>query len=255
MSSERDRTQKPAPDWRGLPDFEKYDRLVEEIPDGWWDLRSPLGGLHALNRARVAYFREKLGGFAGKRILDVGCGGGIFAESLAGDDALVVGIDPSSASIRVAREHAASRNLPIDYRSGFAERLGFEREFDAVFAVDVLEHVEDLTATLAACSRALKPGGFFGFLTHNQTLEAFRFLIWEQEYVERSMPKGAHDFHKFLAPEALAAALRGAGMNLVEVRGLSRAGSGASYEITLSDDLSISYLGFALQAGPSDGAA
>ena len=219
MPPEQDPTRKPAPDWRGLPDFEKYDRLVEEMPDGWWDLRSPLGGLHALNRARVAYFRDKLEGFAGKRILDVGCGGGIFAESLADDDARVVGIDPSSASIRVAREHAASQNLPIDYRIGFAERLGFEREFDAVFAVDVLEHVEDLTATLAACSRALKPGGFFGFLTHNQTLEAFRFLIWEQEYVERSMPKGAHDFHKFLTPEAL----------------------------------SISYLGLALRAEPSEG--
>ncbi|HMC83075.1 MAG TPA: bifunctional 2-polyprenyl-6-hydroxyphenol methylase/3-demethylubiquinol 3-O-methyltransferase UbiG [Candidatus Polarisedimenticolia bacterium] len=253
MPPEQDPTRKPAPDWRGLPDFEKYDRLVEEMPDGWWDLRSPLGGLHALNRARVAYFRDKLGGFAGKRILDVGCGGGIFAESLADDDARVVGIDPSSASIRVAREHAASQNLPIDYRIGFAERLGFEREFDAVFAVDVLEHVEDLTATLAACSRALKPGGFFGFLTHNQTLEAFRFLIWEQEYVERSMPKGAHDFHKFLTPEALSSALRGAGLNLLEVRGLSRAGRGESYEISLSEDLSISYLGLALRAEPSEG--
>lgn len=255
MPSERNRNQKPAPDLRGLPDFEKYDRLVEENPGGWWDLRSPLGGLHALNRARVAYFREKLGGFAGKRILDVGCGGGIFAESLAGDDARVVGVDPSSASIRVAREHAASQNLPIDYREGFAEKLGFKREFDAVFAVDVLEHVEDLEATLSACSRALKPGGFFGFLTHNQTLEAFRFLIWEQEYVERSMPKGAHDFHKFLTPEALASALRGAGLSLAEVRGLSRTGRGESYDISLSDDLSISYLGFALGAEPSEGAA
>lgn len=239
--------RKQAPDWRGLRDFEKYEKFVEERPEGWWDLRSPIGGLHVLNRARVGYFREKLGGFSGKRILDVGCGGGILAESLATEGASVVGIDPSAASIRVAREHAAAEGLAIDYRVGFAEEADFEEEFEALFAVDVLEHVDDLPSALAACARALKPGGFLGFLTHNQTLAAFELLIWRQEYVEGVMPKGAHDFHKFLTPETLAAALVAAGIDLVEVRGLSRSGDGDSREITVSDDLSVSYLGYGLR--------
>jgi 2-polyprenyl-6-hydroxyphenyl methylase/3-demethylubiquinone-9 3-methyltransferase len=250
MDHPKERTRKPAPDWRGIPEFQKYERFVEEVPGGWWDLRGPLGGLHVLNRARVAYFREKMGGIAGRRILDVGCGGGIFSESLAAEGAEVVGIDPSENSIRVAREHAAAQGLPIEYRVGFAEGLDLRREFDAVFAVDVLEHVADLAATLAGCARALRPSGLFGFLTHNQTLEAFRFLIWQQEYVEKLMPKGAHDFHKFITPEALAAALARAGIGLVETRGLSRTGEGETYEITLSDDPSISYLGYGLLRSP-----
>jgi len=249
MPDERESPRRGAPDWRGLKDFEKYERWVREAPGGWWDLRGPIGGLHLLNRARVVYFREKMGGFKGKRILDVGCGGGILAESLAADGAVVVGVDPSAASIRVAREHAAGEGLPIEYRVGFAEQLDFREDFDAVFAVDVLEHVEDLGATLSACARALRPEGFFGFLTHNQTLEAFQFLIWEQEYVEGIMPKGAHDFHKFLTPGALSSALERVGINPVEVRGLARTGQSGAREISLSDDVSISYLGFGLRRG------
>jgi 2-polyprenyl-6-hydroxyphenyl methylase/3-demethylubiquinone-9 3-methyltransferase len=236
-----------APDWRGLAEHEKYERFAYETPEGWWDLHGTVGGLHVLNRARVAYFKEKLGGFAGKRILDVGCGGGILSESLAGEGAVVVAVDPSPASIKVAREHSLSRGLQIDYRVGFAEEMDFREEFDIVFAVDVLEHVQDLATSIFASARALKPGGAFGFLTHNQTLEAFTFMIWEQEYRQRVMPKGAHDFHKFITPEAMRAALERAGLSGVEIRGLSRSGSGDSYAIEVSDDVSISYLGLAMK--------
>jgi len=247
MSEDSGHDSRRAPDWRGLADHEKYERLARETPGGWWDLRGPVGGLHVLNRARVAYFREEMGGFSGKRVLDVGCGGGILSESLAAEGAWVIGIDPSAASIKTAREHALSQGREIDYRVGFAEAMDFREEFDAVFAVDVLEHVEDLRAALFACSRALNPGGFFGFLTHNQTLEAFTFMIWEQEYRQQVMPKGAHDFHKFITPEALGAALERVGLTPVGLRGLTRSGSGESYAIEVSDDLSISYLGYAMK--------
>ena len=247
MSEDSGHMPGKAPDWRGIADHEKYERFASETPEGWWDLHGTVGGLHVLNNARVAYFRDKMGGFAGKRVLDVGCGGGILSESLAREGALVVAVDPSPASIRVAREHALSTGLRIDYRVGFAERMDFLEEFDAVFAVDVLEHVEDLSASIFACARALKPGGSFGFLTHNQTLEAFTFMIWEQEYRQRVMPKGAHDFHKFITPEAMRAVLERAGLNNVDFRGLSRSGSGESYSIQVSDDVSISYLGYALK--------
>ena len=238
-------SQGKAPDWRGLADSEKYERFAREAPEGWWDLRGVVGGLHVLNRARVAYFKEKLGSLAGKRVLDVGCGGGILSESLAEMGAGVVAVDPSPASIDVARRHADSRGLAIDYQVGFAEAMDFQEEFDAVFAVDVLEHVEDLSASLGTCARALKPGGWFGFLTHNQTLEAFTFMIWEQEYRRRVMPKGAHDFHKFITPEAMQSALASVGLVDMEFRGLSRSGEGESYAIVVSDDVSVSYLGCA----------
>src|SRR5262245_27596485 len=212
MSGTMEPTAGGAPDWRGLAEHEKYDHFSREAPGGWWDQSGLVGGLHVLNRARVAYFREKLGVFQGKRMLDVGCGGGILAESLAREGARVVAVDPSEASLSQAREHARAQGLSIDYRAGFAEDLDLREEFDAVFAVDVLEHVQDLEATLRACARAFRPDGFFGFLTQNQTLEAFRFLIWEQEYRQRVMPKGAHDFHKFITPEAMRSALRRAGL-------------------------------------------
>lgn len=244
MSEDGKEAGKTGADWRGISDFRKYDKFVEGNPDGWWDLDGPMAGLHVLNRARVAYFREKLGGFQNQRVLDVGCGGGILSESLAGEGARVVAIDPSRSSVEAARRHAAARGLEIDYRVGFAEKMDLKEIFDAVFAVDVLEHVEDLDGAVRACAGALKRGGLFGFLTHNQTLEAFRFLIWEQEYQERSMPKGAHDFHKFITPADLEASLDRAGIELVDVRGLSRSGRGANYQIEVSDDLSISYLGY-----------
>jgi len=247
MSEDSAHLDKGAPDWRGLKDHEKYERFAREIPGGWWDLTGPVGGLHVLNRARVAYFREKTGGFAGRRVLDVGCGGGILSESLAAEGARVVAVDPSPASIQAAKEHARAAGLDIDYRLGFAEAMDFREEFDAVFAVDVLEHVEDLSASMFTCALALAPGGFFGFLTHNQTLEAFTFMIWEQEYRQRVMPKGAHDFHKFITPEALRSVLERVGLVLSEFRGLSRSGSGDSYTIQVSDDLSISYLGYAMK--------
>lgn len=245
MSGTMEPEEGRAPDWRGMAEHEKYDHFSRETPGGWWDQDGVVSGLHVLNRARVAYFREKLGSLRGKRVLDVGCGGGILAESLAHEGAQVVAVDPSEASLAQAREHARPERLSIDYRLGFAETLDFQEEFDAVFAVDVLEHVRDLEATLSACAAALKPDGFFGFLTHNQTLEAFNFLIWEQEYRLGTMPKGAHDFHKFITPEALCAAMRRAGMEPREIRGLSRRGIGGTYSIQVSDDVSISYLGWA----------
>ena len=247
MSQDSEPLGHGAPDWRHLQDHEKYESFAQQAPGGWWDLKGPVGGLHVLNRARVAYFKERLGSLSGRKVLDVGCGGGILSESLAASGARVVAVDPSPASIREAQEHARSSGLEIDFRVGFAERMGFREEFDTVFAVDVLEHVQSLSDTLAACARALNPGGSFGFLTHNQTLEAFQYLIWEQEYQRRVMPKGAHDFHKFISPEAMQSSLKQVGLEVKEIRGLTRTGSGESYSISVSDDVSISYLGYAVK--------
>jgi 2-polyprenyl-6-hydroxyphenyl methylase/3-demethylubiquinone-9 3-methyltransferase len=233
-------------DVRKLADPAKYDRLVElESPAVWWELTGPLGGLHLLNEVRVPYFEEVLDGFAGKRILDVGCGGGIFSEALARGGAQVVAFDASERSLEAAREHARQAGLEIDYRRSAAEEFQPEGEFDAVMTVDVLEHVEDVDATLEMASGALSSGGILGFLTHNQTLAAFEELIWQGEYEAGFIPKGNHDFHKFLTPEALARRLAANGFRIADVRGI-----GFDLEAPrafLTDSTEVSYLGYAVR--------
>lgn len=209
-------------DVRGLEDPGKYDRLVElESPSIWWKLDGPLGGLHLLNEVRVPYFERVLGGFKAKSILDVGCGGGIFAEALAHGGARVVGIDASARSLESARSHADEQGLDIDYRYALAEEFDSDQRFDSVMAVDVLEHVEDVDRTLDACARALRPGGVLGFLTHNQTPEAFDELVWKGEYEIGLIPKGNHDFHKFLTPDDLNERLAARGLRTQAVQGIA----------------------------------
>src|SRR5437762_8489103 len=210
----------------GLPEPEKYERLVERVPGVWWSDAGPFAGLHELNALRVEYFRGVFGGFKGKRVLDVGCGGGILAESLAREGAIVTGVDPSEQSLVVARRHAAESGLSIEYRLGAAESLATGKEprpFDLVFAVDVLEHVDDLDRTLEGIARVLEVGGGMGFLTHNRTPAAFLQLIWREEYVDHTMPEGFHEFRRFLAPADLRAALADQGLAVQEMKGVVRA--------------------------------
>lgn len=233
-------------DVRNLADPAKYDRLVEiESPEIWWQPQGPLGGLHLLNAVRVPYFERVLGGYARKTVLDVGCGGGIFAEPLARAGARVVGIDPSPGSLAAAREHARKEGLDIDYREAYAESLDTDETFGTVMAVDVLEHVEDVNRTLDTCARVLEPGGTFGFLTHNQTLKAFAELVWKGEYELGMIRKGNHDFHKFLDPEDLPERLAARGMRTVEVQGVGFDFDNA--RATLVDTLEVSYLGYAVK--------
>jgi 2-polyprenyl-6-hydroxyphenyl methylase/3-demethylubiquinone-9 3-methyltransferase len=233
-------------DVRRLSDPAKYNRLVElESPAVWWELTGPFGGLHLLNEVRVPYFEKVLGGFAGKRILDIGCGGGIFSEALARGGAEVIAFDASERSLDAAREHAKRAGLQIDYRLAKAEEFQPEGEFDAVMAVDVLEHVEDVDATLAMAAGALASGGTLGFLTHNQTLAAFEELIWQGEYELGFIPKGNHDFHKFLAPDDLARRLEANGLRIADTRGI--AFDLEAPRAFLTDSTAVSYLGYAMQ--------
>jgi len=233
----------------GLSEPEKYERLVERVPGVWWSDAGPFAGLHELNALRVEYFRRVFGGFGGKRALDVGCGGGILAETLATEGATVTGIDPSERSLAAAREHARRSGLTIDYRGGTAEELsgaGLEATFDLVFAVDVLEHVDDLEHTIAGIARVLAPGGGLGFLTHNRTIAGFLQVVWDEEYVRHTMPEGFHDFARFITPAELSHALARHDMVVQEMKGVERAGDGTGRRV-LTDDLSVTYLGWSLR--------
>src|SRR5439155_38312 len=131
---------------------DKFERLVEAAPDAWWSGVGPFAGLHQLNVVRVEYFRRVFGGFGGKRALDIGCGGGILSEALVAEGALVTGVDPSEKSLAAARAHAARSGLSVDYRLETAENLAscnFTDPFDLVFAVDVLDDVDDRARTAA----------------------------------------------------------------------------------------------------------
>jgi len=227
----------PQPDYRFIPEYAKYDEQSRRDPASWY--RHDYG-LQRLERLRFPWFAKRLPPLAGLAALDIGCGGGILAESLARAGVRVIGIDPSRATIAVARKHAQRLRLPIRYRVGFAERMRERAAFDLVFAVDVLEHVNDLDATLDAAARALKPGGWFGFLTHNATLEAFTQIIWQWEYVSRSAPRGRHDFHRFLTPDALRGALRARGLTVRHQSGIRW-----SPRIALTRSTRVSYLGLA----------
>ena len=240
----------PLPRVGGLPERDKYERLVERIPGVWWSDAGPFVGLHQLNVVRVEYFRAAFGGFSGKRVLDVGCGGGILGEALAREGALVTGVDPSEQSLAAARDHATRSGLAIDYRLGTAEGLAAEAlaGFDLVFAVDVLEHVDDLERTLAAIAAVLAPGGGLGFLTHNRTLAAFLELIWEEEYVRHTMPEGFHEFLRFITPSELAGGLARHGMVVQDVKGVARAEDGRR---AITEDTTVTYLGWALRTRSS----
>src|SRR6266516_4547822 len=233
----------------GLSEPEKYERLVDRVPGVWWSDAGPFAGLHELNAVRVEYFRRVFGGFGGKRVLDVGCGGGILAETLAAEGATVAGIDPSEKSLAAAREHARRSGLTIDYRRGTAEDLGgagLEGDFDLVFAVDVLEHVDDLERTIAGIACVLAPGGGLGFLTHNRTIAGFLQVVWDEEYVQHTMPEGFHDFARFITPADLSDALARHDMVVQEMKGVERAGDGTGRRV-LTDDLIVTYLGWALR--------
>ena len=233
----------------GLPEPEKYERLVERMPGLWWSDAGPFAGLHELNAVRVEYFRAVFNGFGGKRVLDVGCGGGILAEALATEGATVTGIDPSEKSLAEAREHAQRSGLAIAYRLATADELAsgnFTDPFDLVFAVDVLEHVNDLDGTIAAIGAVLAPGGGLGFLTHNRTIAGFLQLVWDEEYVQHTMPEGFHDFRRFITPAELTEKLARNDMVVQEMKGIARAGDGTGRRV-LTDDLSITYLGWALR--------
>ena len=195
----------------------KFDRLAAR----WWDPQGESRPLHELNPARLRYVAERLP-LRGKRILDVGCGGGLLSEALAREGAEVVAIDLAPEVLEVARLHLLESGLQIDYRQISAEALAEQEAggFDAITCMEMLEHVPDPGAILAAIARLLKPGGQAFLSTLNRTPQAFAAAIVGAEYLLRLLPRGTHSYSSFIRPNELAAGLREAGLNLRDVSGL-----------------------------------
>ncbi|MBY4598534.1 bifunctional 2-polyprenyl-6-hydroxyphenol methylase/3-demethylubiquinol 3-O-methyltransferase UbiG [bacterium BD-1] len=199
-------------------ELDKFGALASR----WWDPQGPQRPLHELNPARLGYVRDRAV-LAGARVLDVGCGGGLLSEALAGEGARVTALDLAPELIDVARLHLLESGRQVDYRLQSVEALAQEMpgSFDAITCMEMLEHVPDPGAVLQACAILLKPGGKLFLSTLNRTPAAFAVAIVGAEYVARLLPKGTHDYKQFIRPSELAAWLRAAGLRLDDVSGLA----------------------------------
>ncbi|MGH6853395.1 MAG: bifunctional 2-polyprenyl-6-hydroxyphenol methylase/3-demethylubiquinol 3-O-methyltransferase UbiG [Methylocella sp.] len=231
----------------------RFDRLGAQ----WWDLDGPMRALHKFNPVRVAYLRELLGkhfpldgkprdwrsaeALQGLTILDIGCGAGILAEPLARLGARVTAIDPARRNIEAAKDHAAKTNLAIDYRCIAAGELAAEGgAFDAVLAMEVVEHVRDVGRFLAEAAAMARPGGMLAAATLNRTLKSFALAILGAEYLLRWLPRGTHDWSHFVTPQELAKALRAAGLRIKDETGVVYDPLGAKWR--LSHDMGVNYI-------------
>ena len=198
----------------------------------WWDPRGRMGMLHKLNPTRLAYIRDTACRrfdrdsrarkcLDGLRVLDIGCGAGILCEPLCRLGAAVVGADPAEANIAAARLHAQAGGLTIDYRATTAEALAEANEsFDIVLAMEVVEHVADLAAFVRCCAGMVAPGGLMITATLNRTLKSFALAIVGAEYVLRWLPRGTHQWDKFVTPNELEAVLERNGLRVIDERGV-----------------------------------
>ena len=230
----------------------------EAMADAWWDSGGEFRALHKLNPVRIAYVRDRVAAHFGRdirgleplgglRLLDVGCGGGLLAEPMARLGARVVGVDAASASVRAARLHADEAGLAIDYRHATAEQLAARAErFDVVLNMEVVEHVADQGALMAACGELLDPGGATVVATLNRTLKAFALGIVGAEYLLGWLPRGSHRWERFVRPSELARLLRAAGLTLEDISGVSYNPLTDSWQ--LSPDTAVNYMAFAVKA-------
>lgn len=193
-----------------------------EIAARWWDPEGEFKPLHLLNPTRLGYISDQLGGLFGRNTLDVGCGGGILAESMARAGAKVTGIDMAPDGLNVARLHALEAGVNIDYQQSTAEDFAERHagEFELVTCMEMLEHVPDPASVVRACAELAAPGATLVFSTINKTAKAYLFAIVGAEYLLKLVPRGTHQFDKFIRPSVLMRYIEDAGLELVDATGL-----------------------------------
>ena len=199
-------------------EIDKFSALAHR----WWDPTSEFKPLHAINPLRLGWI-ESVTSLTGKKVLDVGCGGGILAESLSKAGGIVTGIDLSNKALKVAELHQLESNTSVQYRSISAEDLAKQEpeNYDVVTCMEMLEHVPDPSSVVQACATLCKPGGSIFFSTLNRNPKSYLFAIIGAEYILKLLPKGTHEYDKFIKPSELANFTRQAGLELLEIKGMT----------------------------------
>lgn len=208
----------------------------------WWDPDSEFRPLHEINPLRLGHIERLTGGLAGKHILDVGCGGGILAEAMAKAGATVTGIDLAEKPLKVAMLHRLESGAQVEYRHVAAETLAEEspEAFDVVTCMEMLEHVPDPASVVRACAKLVRPGGWVFFSTINRNPKSFLFAIIGAEYVLRLLPRGTHEFAKFIRPSELAGFCRDAALSVADLTGMTYNPITKVY--SLGRDVDVNYL-------------
>ncbi len=238
-------------------EIERFARIAEE----WWDPMGKFAPLHRLNPVRLAYIRDRASAhwhrdalcgtpLQGLSLLDIGCGGGLISEPMARMGAKVTGIDAAERNIATARLHAERQELAIDYRAATAEALaGSGERFDIVLALEIVEHVADVDLFLQTCGRLVKPGGLVFLSTLNRTAKAWALAVAGAEYILRWLPRGTHDWRKFLKPSEVVRGLRAGGIEAQEIVGVVYSPLSRSWSLN-KGDLDVNYMLYGI-ASPS----
>ena len=207
----------------------------------WWDPKSEFKPLHDINPLRLNYIDRHVG-LAGKRVIDIGCGGGILAESMAVIGAVVTGIDLSEKPLQVAKLHLLETGRTVDYRLVAAEDIAQEQpgQFDCVTCMEMLEHVPDPSSTVNAAATLAKPGAWIFFSTINRNPKSFLFAIIGAEYVLNMLPKGTHEYRRFITPAELARMAREAGLTVTEFTGMTY--NPLTQHYAMGNDISVNYI-------------
>ncbi len=221
-------------------DQQELDKF-SELAHKWWDPNSEFKPLHDINPLRLDYV-DQHAGLAGKSVLDVGCGGGILAESMAQRGAQVTGIDLGDKALKVARLHLLESGAQVDYRLIAVEDVAREQpgHYDIVTCMEMLEHVPEPASVVRACAALVKPGGQVFFSTLNRNVKSYLYAIVGAEYLLKLLPQGTHDYEKFLKPSELSGYCRSAGLSVEGITGMSYNPFSKAY--SLGDDASVNYL-------------
>jgi len=237
-------------------EIERFARIANE----WWDPRGKFAPLHRLNPVRLGFIRDRaaahwqrdpLSGtpLHGLSVLDIGCGGGLICEPMARLGATVTGIDAAERNVTVARLHAAGQELAIDYRESTAEAMASGgAQFDIVLALEIVEHVSDVDLFLQSCGRLTRPGGLVFLSTLNRTAKAWALAIAGAEYALRWLPRGTHDWRKFLKPSEVVRGLRRAGVEPQEIAGVVYGPLSRTWSLN-RNDLDVNYMLYGSKAG------
>jgi 2-polyprenyl-6-hydroxyphenyl methylase/3-demethylubiquinone-9 3-methyltransferase len=216
-------------------------KKFEQMAARWWDPQGEQRALHDLNPVRLGYVKQFMK-LSGARVVDVGCGAGLLSEALAAEGAEVTGIDLAAKLIKVARLHRHESGLEVDYQLSSAEDLAQAQPeaFDALVCMEMLEHVPDPAGVVAACAELVRPGGLCVFSTINRTAKAFALAVVGAEYVMGLLPRGTHEYGRFIRPSELARAARQAGLEFQDLRGMHY--DPFKRKAWLAEDVSVNYL-------------